>query len=170
MSIGGFMRASPLTCSRRRRFLPLLSLSLSILIASSAQATSQLLLNRDDKPSGEFIGVVELTVRPGFDDARVTIVVDGQKLADGLRSPYRVTVDFGPAPLEHKISVTAYGSEKRRVQWHETINRGHLPLSVKLRPVDLLNRIFEADVTSPGDDPVEGVKLWDAGKVIATVT
>jgi VWFA-related protein len=141
-----------------------------MLIASSAQATSQLLLNRDDKPSGEFTGVVELTVRPGFDDARVTIVVDGQKLADGLRSPYRVTVDFGPAPVEHKISVTAYGSEKRRVQWHETINRGHLPLSVKLRPVDLLNRIFEADVTSPSDDPVQSVELWDGGKVIATVT
>jgi len=56
-------------------------------------------------------GVVDLTVSPGFDDARVTVVVDGQKLAEGLRSPYHVTVDFGPTVVEHKISVIAYSGD-----------------------------------------------------------
>jgi len=115
-------------------------------------------------------GVVDLTVSPGFDDARVTVVVDGQKLADGLRSPYHVTVDFGPTVVEHKISVIAYSGERKRVQWHQTINEGHLPLAVQLKPVDLANRVFEASVTSPQNDPVEKVEFWEGAKVIATLT
>ena len=114
-------------------------------------------------------GIVDLTISPGFDDARVTVVVDGQKLAEGLRSPYHVTVDFGPTILEHKITVIAYAGEKKRVQWHETINHGHLPLTLKLRPVDLGNRVFEVSVTSPQSDPVESVQYWEGGKVIATL-
>jgi VWFA-related protein len=163
------MRASQLH-SRRNRRSPLLPLYLSVLIATSAQATTQLLLSRGDKPEGEFKGVVELTVHPGFDDARVTLVVDGQKLADGMRSPYRVTVDFGSLVVEHKISVTAFASGNHRVQWHETVNHGHLPLSVKLQPVDLANRVFEAAVTAPDEDPVQIVELWEGGKMIASAS
>jgi Ca-activated chloride channel family protein len=138
-------------------------------LAWPAQATTQLLLDRGDSPRGEIKGVVDLIVVPGFDDARVSVVVDGQKLVDGLRSPYRLTVDFGPSVVEHKIAVTAYTSDKKKLQWHETINRGHLPLSVKLRLVDLTNRVFEASVTSPQNDPVLAVELWQSGKVIGTV-
>src|SRR6266550_806281 len=161
------MRASPLP-SRPYRLSPLLPLYLSVLLATSAQATTQILLSRGEKPEGEFKGVVELTIRPGFDDARVTLIVDGQKLADGMRSPYRVTVDFGPLVVEHKISVTAFASGDHRVQWHETVNHGHLPLGIKLQPVDLANRVFEAAVTAPDEDPVRVVELWEGGKVIAS--
>ena len=163
------MRASQLH-SRRYRRSPLLPLYLSVLLATSAQATTQLLLSRGDTPEGEFKGVVELTVHPGFDDARVTLVVDGQKLADGMRSPYRVSVDFGPLVVEHKISVTAFGAGNHRVQWHETVNHGHLPLSVKLQSVDLANRVFEAAVTAPDEDPVQVVELWEGGKMIASAS
>jgi VWFA-related protein len=163
------MRASQLY-SRRYRRSPLLPLYLSVLLATSAQATTQLLLSRGDKPEGEFKGVVELTVRPGLDEARVTLVVDGQKLADGMRSPYRVTVDFGPLVVEHKISVTAFSAGSHRVQWYETVNHGHLPLSVKLQSVDLANRVFEAAVTAPDEDPVQVVELWEGGKVIASAS
>ena len=155
-------------CSRHRRRSKLLPLYFSVLLATSAQATTQLLLTRGEKPDGEFKGVVELTVRPGLEDARVTIIVDGQKLADGMRSPYRVTIDFGPLVVEHKISITAVAAGNHRVQWHETVNRGHLPLSVKLQPVDLANRLFDATVTAPDEDPVQVVELWQGGKVIAS--
>ncbi|HEX9164156.1 MAG TPA: VWA domain-containing protein [Thermoanaerobaculia bacterium] len=117
-------------------------------------------------PTTEYKGVVEVTVDPGFDDARVAVAVDGQRIADALPSPYKLTVDFGPTAVEHKISVTATGAGKHRVQWHETINRGHLPLSVKVKPVDLVAHIFEATTTAPADDPVEVVELWDAGKLV----
>src|SRR5438067_2310470 len=140
-----------------------------LLGASVEASTTQLLLNRETHPEGMINGVVDLTVSPGFDDARVTVVVDGQKLTDGLRSPYHLTVDFGPTVVEHKITVIAYSGDKKRVQWHETINHGHSPLAVNVRPVDLNNRVFEAAVTSPQADPVQAVQFWDGGKVIATL-
>ena len=148
-----------------RKFLPVVAA-----IAVSAEAsTTQLLLNRDSQPEGVIQGVVDLTVTPGFDDAKVTVVVDGQKLAEGLRSPYHVTVDFGPTAIEHKITVMAFAGDQKKVQWHQTINRGHLPLTVKLKPVDVTNRVFEASVTSPENDPVETVQFWEGGKVIASL-
>ena len=140
-----------------------------LLGASAEASTTQLVLSRDARPEGMISGVVDLTVSPGFDGARVTVVVDGQKLTDGLRSPYHVTVDFGPTVVEHKISVIAYSGERKRVQWHDTINQGHLPLTIKLTPIDVTNRVFEASVTSPQNDPVEKVEFWDGGKVIASL-
>jgi len=140
-----------------------------LLGASVEASTTQLVLNRDTHPEDMINGVVDLTISPGFDDARVTVVVDGQKVAEGLRSPYHLTVDFGPTVVEHKITVMAYAGEKKRVQWHQTINHGHLPLAIKLRPVDLGNRVFEVSVTSPENDPVQAVQFWEGGKIIATL-
>src|SRR6266571_652251 len=40
--------------------------------ASTQAATTQLLLTRDGQPDGIIKGVVDLTVSPGFEDARVT--------------------------------------------------------------------------------------------------
>ncbi|HEY3055905.1 MAG TPA: VWA domain-containing protein [Thermoanaerobaculia bacterium] len=114
--------------------------------------------------------MIELTVNPGFDEARVSISVDGQKIADALQAPYKLIVDFGPTAVEHRIGVTATGANKRRVQWHETVNRGHLPLSVKVRPIDLNTHLFEAITTAPPDDPVTTVELWDSGKLVASIT
>src|SRR5215831_13014263 len=123
------------------------SLSLSVTLALvfntfltlSAAAATRLVLSRDGDAdrATDYRGIVDVSVNPGVDDAHVSIAVDGQKLADGLRSPYKVTVDFGPTAVEHRITVTAWTKEKRRIQWHETINRGKLPLAVKLKAVDL---------------------------------
>jgi VWFA-related protein len=66
------------------------------------------------------------------------------------------------------VQVTASGG--KRIQWHETINRGYLPLTVTVKPVDLNARVFEAEVISPKDDPIANVELWDNGTSIATVT
>jgi Ca-activated chloride channel family protein len=118
----------------------------------------------------EYVGVVDLTVDPGFEDARVWITIDGQKIAEGIRWPHRVNVDFGPAAVEHRIAITAIGANKRKVQWHETINRGHLPLTVDVKAIDLGSRLFEAKTTSPKNDPVVAVELWDHATKIATVT
>ncbi|MGZ5477716.1 MAG: VWA domain-containing protein [Thermoanaerobaculia bacterium] len=125
---------------------------------------------RDVQPQAELTGVVDLIVNPGFDDGRVTITVDGQKIAQALRSPYRVTVDFGTLPVEHRIGILAVSADKKKVQWQTTINRGLLPLTVKVQPIDLDNRIFEAAVTSPKNDPIASVELWDGGQLVSAVT
>jgi Ca-activated chloride channel family protein len=144
---------------------------LIVLFALPAAAANQLILKRGETAErGDYVGVIDLTVDPGFDDARVWITIDGQKIAEGIRWPYKVNVDFGPNAIEHKITITATGAGKHRVQWHETINRGHLPLTVKVKAIDLASRIFEARTTAPKDDPVIAVELWDHAKKVATVT
>ncbi|HVR41356.1 MAG TPA: VWA domain-containing protein [Thermoanaerobaculia bacterium] len=143
-------------------------ITILLLSASIASATTQLLLTRDTHDiAGEYKGVVELVVDPGVEAAKVTIAVDGQKIATGLLSPWRIVVDFGPSALEHRISVTATTTNGRRVQWHETVNRGLLPLTVKLEPLDLANRLFAAKTTAPENDPVQVVQLWQDGQVVA---
>ena len=149
----------------------LLSLALTALLAlPGSAATTQLVLSRDAAPQSGVKGVVDLAVDPGFEDARVTVTLDGDKLAEGLRSPWHVTVDFGPTVVQHKITVTAWTSGHKRAQWHELINEGQLPLTVKVRPVDLEQRIFEATVTAPQDDPIQSVKYWNNGAAIGTLT
>ena len=155
--------------SSRRNLLSTSLLLATLLTTATLNATTQLVLSRDSQPQSQITGVVDLTINPGFDDGRVTISVDGQKIADGIRSPYRVSVDFGQAPAEHKISISAITAAKKRVQWSTTINRGMQTLSVKVAPVDLANDIFEANVTAPTADPVAAVQLWDGGQAIATV-
>lgn len=165
------MSKSSIERERVRHWFLIVPLTLILLIASSAAAT-QLILSRDnhDDTAGEFKGVVELGVNPGFDDAKVTITVDGQKIASALVSPWHVMVDFGPSAVEHRITVTAVATNGRRVQWQEAINRGMLPLTVKLQAVDLANRVFEARTTAPANDPVQIVELWHDGKAVASAT
>jgi VWFA-related protein len=133
-------------------------------------ATTQVILSRNAQiERGELKGIVDLTVDPGFDGARVTLVLDGEKIAENLHSPYKVTVDFGTVPIEHKIGVTVWSGDKK-VQWHETVNRGHQPLTVKVEPVELANRVFEAKTTAPDDDPIVAVSLWESGREVSTAT
>jgi VWFA-related protein len=162
------MKAAP---KSRSSLLVLLTVVGAVTLAPAATATTQLLLTRGETiPAAEYVGIVELTVNPGFDNAKVAISVDGQRIADSLQAPYKMIVDFGPTALQHKITITATGAKKRRVQWTETVNRGHLPLTVKVAPVDLAERVFEAKTTSPVNDPIVAVELWDTGRLIGSVT
>ena len=164
------MKAAPeFSRSKRKAVLQVLAVVL-LLIAPAAGATTQLLLTRGVATTGEYKGVVELTVNPGLENARVTIIVDGQKIADGLTAPHKVIIDFGTTAVEHRISVLANGPNRRRIQWQETINRGRLPLSVKVKPVDLRSRVFEATTTAPPEDPVAVVEVWDGGTLVASAS
>jgi Ca-activated chloride channel family protein len=149
---------------------PLLVSLLTIVLTTTAGAATQLVLSRDAQPGGVYTGVVDLTISPGFDSASVAVVVDGQKIVDGLHAPWHVPVDFGATPIEHKIVVTATGTGGKRLQWQTTINRGHLPLTIAVKAVNAANRIFEAEVTAPDDDPVASVSVWDQGNAILTAT
>jgi Ca-activated chloride channel family protein len=151
-------------------FFPLFTLTFLFLFAATASAAlpTQLILGRDTAPPTDIKGAVDLTIVPDFDDARVTVTVDGQKIVEALRSPWHVPVDFGPLPVEHKIVITAISADHKRVQWQTTINKGHEFLRVKIEPVDAANRIFDANVTSPDEDPVINVSVWDNGKAIAS--
>jgi Ca-activated chloride channel family protein len=149
------------------------ALLLAVLTTQTAAAnTTQLLLTRDRDAADatEYKGQVDLSVNPGFDDARVMLTLDGQKLTDALRAPYRLTVDFGPVAVQHRIVVTAWSRDKKKVQWTETINRGMLPLSVKLKAIDAATGEFEAAVTAPPEDPIASVELWEEGQLRATAT
>ncbi len=166
------MRAYQVFCSNRKTiFGALVSIFLLLLLPLRAVASGseQLQLDRSQRPTGQIKGVVDLSVNPDIAGADVTIAVDGQKVVQGLRSPYHASVDFGPHVVQHDIKVPAETLDGKRVQWHETINSGHLPLSVKVRPVDVNNREFEVKTTAPQDDPVQTVQYWDGGKVIASL-
>jgi Ca-activated chloride channel homolog len=143
---------------------------LTTVLTTAAAANAQILLSRGAKqnPDIQYTGVVDLAINPGFDNAKVTVLVDGQKIADGLKSPYHVEVDFGPAPVQHKITVIATTSNGKKAQWNDVINRGNLPLSLKVKAIDLAAGIFEAETTSPNDDPIELVQLWDNGQPLAS--
>jgi Ca-activated chloride channel homolog len=143
---------------------------LSLLIAVTAAADTQLVLERGTQTenNAEYTGVVRLTIDPGFENAKVNVTVDGQKVATNLLAPYHVEVDFGPTPVQHRIAVTAISPKGRRAQWAETINRGNLPLSVTVKQLDA--RTFLAETTAPKEDPIELVQLWNEGQVVASAT
>ncbi len=150
----------------------LLASILAVAFATVAAAGSQIVLERGKQTelAGEYSGVIDLAIDPGVENAKVAVLVDGQKVAAELLSPYHLVVDFGPTAIQHKITVQVTTPSGKRIQWHETINRGYLPLSINVKPVDLDARLFEAHVTSPKEDPIESVQLWENGKAIATVT
>lgn len=144
----------------------------TILLATTAAANTQLVLERGVKqnPDIQYTGVVDLAIKPGFENARVTVLVDGQKIAEGLLSPWHVVVDLGPTAVQHKITVIARGPNGKKAQWTDTINHGYLPLSLKVKAVDLAAGVFEAETTSPKEDPVTLVELWENGQSVASVT
>src|SRR5437660_9576575 len=111
------MKASEVIRSKSNpRFLPLV-LTIAIAAPALAGAPQQLILSRDNQPTGEVKGLFDVVVSPGFDDAHVSIALDGQKIADGVLAPYHIAIDFGPQPLEHKVTVTATTADHKRVQW-----------------------------------------------------
>jgi Ca-activated chloride channel family protein len=57
----------------------------------------------------------------------------------------------------------------KRVQWQETVNRGLLPLTVKVNAIDPANRVFEARATAPEDDPIAAVEFWDNGALLTSI-
>ena len=158
--------------SRKLFFLSQATIAL-FLLATPARATAlrQLILARDTQPNiaEDVKGLVDLTIVPGFDDARVAVTVDGQKIAEALRQPWHLPVDFGPLAVEHKIVVTVFAETHRRLEWQTTINKGSRTLRVRIEPVDAANRVFEANAASPDDDPIAEVSVWDRGKAVVTV-
>jgi Ca-activated chloride channel family protein len=155
--------------SQRRISATILSFLLTALLLTSTAYgdNAQLVLKRGDhsEHKGEYKGVVDLAIDPGFEGAKVSVAVDGQKIADGVLSPYHVIVDFGPLPVQHKITITATGAKGKRVKWTETINQGNLPLSINVRQIE--PRLFEVHATAPKEDPIEVVQLWDEGRLVA---
>src|SRR5258708_31365417 len=95
--------------SRKLFYLSYTTLTFLLLTtAARAAAPTQLILQRDGQASltEDIKGPIDLTIVPGIDDARVTVSVDGQKLVDGLRSPWHIPVDFAPLLAHHKIVIT----------------------------------------------------------------
>lgn len=113
---------------------------------------------------------MEVVVKPPFDNARVSIAVDGQPVTESLRSPYHLRLDLGPAAVEHRLTITAFTPDWKKVQWHQTINRGLRSLTVRLRQIDVAKRIYEATVTASQGDPVQVVEFWSDNALIGRLT
>ncbi|HET8797053.1 MAG TPA: VWA domain-containing protein [Thermoanaerobaculia bacterium] len=163
------MNASwPHLSSIPRRFGVLfLSSLLLLLLALSAHASTQLVLKRGDHSEhpGEYKGVIDLAIDPDFEGAKIAVSVDGQKIADGVLAPYHVVVDFGPLPVQHKITITATGARGKLAKWTETINKGNLPLGIRVKQVEA--RVFVVEASAPKEDPIAVVQLWDEGRLVA---
>jgi Ca-activated chloride channel family protein len=155
--------------NRRPHVLAVLILVSLFSHAAVAAAAEQLILQPDVALPGDIKGAVDLAIVPGFDGARVQVRVDGQTIVNGLRSPWRIPVDFGPLPVEHTIAVVVTGPDHKQIQWQTTINKGHQSLRVKIEPVDAASGVFEAKITAPDEDPVINVSVWDDGKSIASL-
>jgi Ca-activated chloride channel family protein len=152
-----------------RRQIPTLFLSLALALspAADSRAANQLLLARGgSNVEGTWTGVVDLVIDPGFEHARVNVTVDGHRVAQGLTSPHRVVVDFGPEPIQHRITITATGANGRRSQWTETINEGILPFGIQVKAVNPGAGQFEVTATAPPRDPIAAVELWHDGELI----
>jgi VWFA-related protein len=158
--------------NRVRRTSATFALLSLFVITTPASAATQLLLERGKQRQHDarYTGVVDLAIDPGFAKAKVTVLVDGQKVADNLISPYHVVVDFGATAVQHKITVRAKGANGKRAQWTETINEGMLPLGITVKAIDAAAGLFEATATSPKDDPIALVELWDNGQVVTSMT
>jgi Ca-activated chloride channel homolog len=154
----------------RRPFIIFLIASLAPFAA--VQAAPQLFINQSPVSAERaYHGTVELAVVPPFEDARISVAIDGQYVAEALRRPYRVGVDLGPAAVEHRIeifSTTPDGS--RRHRWHTIINPGSLPLSIKVRPSEGDPRLFEAKVTAPRGEKITAVEFYDENGLVAKST
>src|SRR4051794_8829867 len=118
-----------------RRSLPLL-LTIAIAAPTFGGAPQQLILSRDSRPDGEIKGVYDVVISPGFDDAKVSVTLDGQKVAESVLAPYHIQIDFGTAALEHKIVVMAVTSDRKKSQWQAILNKGRQPLTIKVEPSD----------------------------------
>lgn len=142
-----------------------------ILVVASPVAADQLVLAREGRSehAGQYKGVVDLIIVPGIENAKVSVEVDGQKIAEGLLPPWHLKVDFGPMPIQHRITVTATGARGRTARWTETVNEGNLPLGLKVKLVDAASRLFEAETTAPQEDPIERVQLWENGRLVLTL-
>ena len=139
--------------------------------AVRAADSSLLLLDRETTEIRQDLkGIVEVVVKPPFENARVSIAVDGQPVTEALRSPYHLRIDLGPVAVEHRLTITAFTPDWKKVQWHQTINQGLRPLTVRLRRIDAAQRLYEATVTAPQGDPVQVVEFWSDNALIGRLT
>jgi Ca-activated chloride channel homolog len=143
-----------------------LILALPLFAATTQRLT--ITANPADTAEAEYAGRTEINVFPPFEEARVTIAVDGQTVLSRGTSPWKATVDFGPSPVEHEIRIVAVSRDGRqKVEWKRLINRGHKPLGVKL---SLRDGMMIASTTAPADDPVVSVEFYDGSTLVKRLT
>lgn len=140
--------------------------------AAPARGSERLYINGEPLSStAEYKGTAQLTFVPPFEDARLTVSIDGHRVASNLGRPYRVTVDLGPVAIEHSVDVSASRTASGKSQtWREVINPGSRPLAVRIRAADFANRVYEAAVTAPRSDPVVSVEFYDDNGLLQRFT
>ena len=79
--------------------------------------------------AGEFRGATEIVVVPPFEPARVTLELNGNRIATFSTAPYRLEADLGSDPVQQTIRVTVSSPGRKGVSWDAVINSGKSPLS-----------------------------------------
>lgn len=146
----------------------ILALSLANPLYGSVQ---RLILDRAQPPTaGEIRGITEITVIPPFEEAKVSILVDGKVVASSSTPPYTTEIDFGLNGIEHRIGVVARSRDgKKRSEWSHVVNRGNDPLTVSVRlHADGPDPHLEAVCTAPKSDPIVSVEFFDGSNILGT--
>jgi len=151
------------------------SVAAAILLLSFAAplqgSIQRLILDPSNTPSADEIrGITEVTVIPPFEEAKVSILVDGKVIASSSIPPYTAEIDFGVNGIEHRIGVVARSRDgKRRSEWSHVINRGNHPLTVSVRlHAAEADPYIEAICTAPKADPIVAVEFFDGANVLGT--
>ena len=137
-----------------------LAILLTIVAASAnAQLLPRLLLTKDApaRLPGAYRGATEIVVVPPFEAARVTLELNGNRIATLTRAPYRLEADLGSEAIQQTIRVTASAPGRKGVSWEAIINSGKSPLSIRLVRRD---GKIEAIVTEPENDPAVEVRFF----------
>ena len=157
--------------SSSRRSLASLGMTLALFSAGPVHAAARIVLDRAE-PSQvkEVRGVAEITVIPPFDEAKVSILLDGKVVSSASSAPYSVELDFGTATIEHRIGVVARSRDgKKKSEWSHVVNRGHHPLTISVRlHAAEADAYVEAVCTSPREDPIVAVEFFDGSMIIGT--
>ncbi|HEU5162119.1 MAG TPA: VWA domain-containing protein [Thermoanaerobaculia bacterium] len=144
----------------RERTGRVLAILLTIFAASaSGEILPRLLLTKDapGRVPGDYRGATEIVVVPPFEAARVTLELNGNRIATLTRAPYRLEADLGSESIQQTIRVTASAPGRKGISWESIINAGKSPLSIRLIRRD---GTIEALVTERDNDPAVEVTFF----------
>jgi Ca-activated chloride channel homolog len=164
-------KPSPLAEAARRHLESLGSEPPSVLLGELAAGNVRLLY-----PHREImVGSVDFGVATSNDAARVELYLDGARVAELTRHPFRTRVNLGPTPHVRTVRAVAYDAQERRLG-EETVTLNDRAIALGVRIVAPQNDAVEIRTTVeveprlPQGSRMAGIDLFWNDTKIATMT